>query len=217
MSFLAKLFLNGREMNVLDTNIHFYQNVDPRTYRPSVLPNGGIFTVTVEADGDTDLWRLAVSPDTMCGGHIRFYKRDGMSKLTDDEFLDTYVTGCRRNFDGQGRAPATDTVTFSPGILQIGDVVFEKPWKVTDLAAMEYTTPIPKEQERKPKIKDYYLTDKLNNRISEARVGETVILNISTRDMVGERMTIDLNDPEVDCKYQGKFLQDDTLKNLPIT
>ena len=135
MSFLAKLFLNGKTINVLDTDVHFYQNVHPSTFQPTLRPMGGIFTITAEATGDNHLLRLAASSDTMCEGYIRFYKYDGLSKLMDFEFFDTYVVSFRAEFEGVGSRPMTEHIVFSPGILRIGDMVFEKPWKVTDLAA----------------------------------------------------------------------------------
>ncbi|VAW13463.1 hypothetical protein MNBD_BACTEROID03-1676, partial [hydrothermal vent metagenome] len=146
MSFLAKLYMNGRAINVLDTNVRFYQQLDPTTFQPTALPNGGIFTITIEADGSTDMLRLMLSQDTMCNGHIRFYKRDGMSKLVDYEFFDTHVVSFHSDFDSNSNSPATDTCTLSPGILRIGDMVFEKWWKVTDLSrekAKSTLAPIP--------------------------------------------------------------------------
>ena len=143
MSFLAKLFIYGRAINVLDTNVRFYQRIHPKTFQPTSIPMGGSFTVKVEADGNTDFLRLMLSPDAMCKGYIRFYKYDGMSKLNDYEFFDTHVVRYQRDFDGVHGLHTTDTLTFSPGILRIGSMVFEKHWKVTDLARKEEPTAIP--------------------------------------------------------------------------
>ncbi|WP_394750692.1 type VI secretion system tube protein TssD [Spongiimicrobium salis] len=218
MSFLAKLFINNRVINVLDTNIQFYQQVDYSTLQPESIPNGGLFTITIEADGAADLLGLALSPDTMSRGYIRFYKRDGFSKLTDYEFFDTYVVQYERHFRAFSGTPATDTFTFSPGILRIGDMVFEKSWKVTDLNNYAAPTALEPEMEseKSPRIVDYYITDNMNNRIEKAEIGETIFLNIKTKDMIGEDMTISLNDQTVDFKYQGELLADDTLRNIQV-
>lgn len=147
MSFLAKLFINGRTINVLDTNIQFYQQIDPSTFKPSSVPQGGIFTVTMETGSSTDLLHLMFSPDTMCSGYIRFYKRNAVSKLMDYEFFDTYIVGHHTEFDSNGSKPLTDTLVFSPGILRIGDMVFEKRWKVTDLPAKTNLSPKNEEED----------------------------------------------------------------------
>ena len=217
MSFLAKLFIQGRAIHVLDTNVHFYQRIHPETFQPTSVPMGGVFTVTLEADSTTDFLRLMLSPDSMCNGYIRFYKRDGMSKLNDYEFFDTYIVGYQRDFDGVHGLQTTDTLTFSPGILRVGSMVFEKHWKVTDLAVKADVTAISEKVEKKPKLVDSYLTDTYNNCIEEAKVGDTIFLNIKTKDMIGELMTVKLNNQTVDFKYNGKVLKDDTLKDFQIT
>lgn len=143
MSFLAKLFMNGRSINLLDTNVQFYRNIHPSTFQPTTMPMGGGFTFTVEADSNTDLLRLMISPDAMCEGYIRFYKRDGFSKLTDYEFFDTHVVNYHFSFDGVHGTGANITYHFSSGILRIGDMVFEKHWKVTDLKEREEASAVP--------------------------------------------------------------------------
>jgi len=164
----------------------------------------------------TDLLGLALSPDTMCEGYIRFYKRDGMSKLMDYEFYDTHIVGYQRDFEGYYGKVTTDKYVLSPGILRIGDMVFEKWWKVSDLAVKDAPAPA-QEPKKEPTVKDYFITDKDGNRIEKAKIGETITLNISTQDMIGETMTINLNDTSIDFIYNGEKLENDTLKDLTIT
>ncbi|QCW98843.1 hypothetical protein FGM00_01425 [Aggregatimonas sangjinii] len=216
MSFLAKLFINRRVINVLDTNIRFYQQVNPDNFKPAALPMGGVFNLTIEADGNTDLLGLALSPDTMCEGYIRFYKRDGMTRMRDYEFFDTHIVSYQRNFEGYYGKVTTDHYVLSPGILRIGDMVLEKWWKVSDLAVKDAPAP-PPEPKKKPVVKDYFITDKDGNRIEETKIGEMITLNISTQDMIGETMTINLSDPTADFMYNGMVLEDDTLKDLMVT
>ncbi len=215
MSFLAKLFINGRSINILDTNIRFYQEVNPANFKPASLPMGGVFNLKVEADGTTDLLTYALSPGMMCEGYIRFYKRDGLSKMMDYEFFDTHVVRYQRNFNGYYGKVTTDEFVLSPGILRIGDAVYEKSWKISDLDAKDAPVPVP-EPKKEPLVKDYYITDKDGNRIEETRIGEKITLNIKTQDMIGETMTINLSDPTADFIYMGQVLENDTLKDLTI-
>ncbi|MBU3024779.1 type VI secretion system tube protein TssD [Zobellia galactanivorans] len=132
---MAKLFINGKTTRLLDTNVQFYQQINPSTFKPTSVPMGGIFTITIEAGTNTDLLRLMVSSDGMCNGFIRFYKKDETTNLVEYEFFDTYIVGYCTEFESISSRPMTDKVIFSPGILRIGDMVFEKPWKVTELKA----------------------------------------------------------------------------------
>ena len=216
MSFLAKLHINGRIINVLDTNIQFYQQINPASFKPAALPKGGLFNITLEADGSTEMLGLVLSPDTMCEGFIRFYKRDGMSKLMDYEFFDTHIVNYQRNFEGYYGKVTTDNYTLSPGILRIGDMVFEKPWKVSDLAVKDAPVPVP-EESKLPTIVDYFITNEKGVRIEETTIGETIYLNVKTKDMIGETMKIDLSDPTADFMYNGMVLENDTLKDLTVT
>jgi len=216
MSFLAKLFLNGRVFNVLDTDIRFYQKLNAHSFKPATVPMGGLFNLTLEADGTTDLLSLVLSHDTMCDGMIRFYKNDGLTRLCDYEFFDTHIVSYLRSFEGQFGNVTTDTYKFSPGILRIGDMVFEKSWKISDLSVVDIPPPEP-EEPKQLLLKDFYLTDKDNNRIEETTIGETVTLNIKTQDMIGEMMTIDLNNPTADFMYNGMVLENDTLKDIVVS
>lgn len=69
---------------------------------------GGVFNISVEADGTTDLLAYTLLPDMMCEGFIRFYKRDRMSKLMDYEFYETHIVGYQRDFEGQYGKVTTD-------------------------------------------------------------------------------------------------------------
>ena len=213
MSFLAKLVINGLTMNVLHTDLRFYQPTDRSTFKPLAMPNGGLFSISLETTTNTDLLRLTTAENKMCNGYVRFYKRDGHSKLMDYEFFDTYIVNLETEFTASGLYPMTDIVIFSPGILRIGDMVFQKHWKVTDLASKDLPTQ-PLEPKKNPSIEDYYITDSDGNRIESATAGQMITLNIKTQDMIGEIMEIDLNDQEVDFKYKGNIFEYDTLSMI---
>ncbi|CAZ98057.1 type VI secretion system tube protein TssD [Zobellia galactanivorans] len=207
MSFLAKLFINGRRINVLDTDIHFDQNIDPYTFKPTSLPQGGIFTVTVEADGTTDILALALARDTMCSGYIRFYNRGGMSKLTDYEFFDTYVVSCQRNYDDL--STAKDTYVFSPGILRIGDMVFEKPWKITDLSNLTNNI-TPEPIVPKPKLASVKWKTVEGETIEETTYQEKVALEVKVANAEGGSVEITIE------KEDGTEFEEGT-KSLTFT
>ena len=66
------------------------------------------------------------------------------------------------------------------------------------------------------KITDYYLTDADGSEIEGYDIGDLVILNITTKNRIGDIITINLNDKDYDFEYDGTVLVNDTLKNIKI-
>ena len=57
MSFIAKLSLDGEEMNILHCAFRFTQATDG-TGKPTAIPQGGAVTLVVESNGGTGLLEL---------------------------------------------------------------------------------------------------------------------------------------------------------------
>ena len=72
------------------------------------------------------------------------------------------------------------------------------------------------EEEKEPQIIEYYLTDLDGNKIQEIEAGKCVILNIHSKNMISKLFTIDLSNKTVDFKYNGKILNNDTIKDYKI-
>ncbi len=213
MSFLARLFINDRIINVQSSRIHFSQSKDIAG-KPSGRVNGGQFTLVLEMDGKTDLLHQMMAIEQMVEGHVRFYRRDGMSKLVDYEFKDTYIYKYRMTQTANGTNPALIEVSFSPGALQIGHVVYRKPWSDAEFNVVEAEpTPAP---EQEPKILEFYLTDTNNKRIENAAIGDVIYLNLRTRNMIGDKMDLSLENPLQDYLYGGDRLVNDTLTDFVI-
>lgn len=65
---------------------------------------------------------------------------------------------------------------------------------------------------------DFYITDYEDEmRIDETIVGKKVWLNVRTRNLVGELVTIELDEQSVAFKYQGEFLVEGKLTDYEIT
>ena len=216
MSFLAKMYIHDRIINVLHTNIHLYQQCDPTTHQPNAKTNGGLFQVVIEADEHTDLLNTVIS-GTMCSGYIRFFKRDGMSKLMDYEFFDAYIIDISTHFNAYSPDPMTDTLTFSPGILRFGDVIYEKWWKVTDLNREEVEPAEIKKNE--PEFTGFHF-ENLEGEIikqNEINVNDEVFLVVETEDAIGETINIQLTDEYKNYEYKGRVIEGDVLRNIDIT
>ncbi len=72
------------------------------------------------------------------------------------------------------------------------------------------------ELETMPELLDFYITDEDGNRIEEAKVGDEIFLVVETVNMLGETVDISLSDDQIDYEYQGKRLNNDTLKEYII-
>ena len=215
MSFLAKLFINDRVSTVLSSKIHFQQSRDI-TGRPVGRVNGGLFTLVIELDRNTDLLRQTLETEQMVSGYVRFYRRDGMSKLVDYEFEDTIVYKYEVSQTANGTNPALIEVGFSPGILKIGSAVLTKPWKVSDLNQVEVEpTPVPVSNDN-PQLLQTYYTDKSGKRVEDL-YEDILILVVESRGSIGKIVDIDLSDDRYDFKYRGQLVKDDLLQNIKIT
>ncbi len=74
------------------------------------------------------------------------------------------------------------------------------------------------EQESEGILIDFYITDYEEElRIDETIPGEKIWLNVRTRNLIGELVTINLDNSSVDFKYQDELLVNDTLKDYKIT
>ncbi len=78
--------------------------------------------------------------------------------MVDFEFYDTHVVSYKRDFEGRYGKVSTDQYLLSPGILRIGDMVFKKWPKVSDLALKDMPAPAP-EPKKEPIVKDYWISN----------------------------------------------------------
>ena len=94
MSFIAKITIDGEELNVLHCGFRFTQVTDA-TGKPTSVPQGGNINLVLESNGSTNLFDWMISPTQTKSGVITFYRRDSMSKLKTVEFgdaqLDTWL------------------------------------------------------------------------------------------------------------------------------
>lgn len=214
MSFKAQLFLNDRIINILGCRLGFNQNKDI-TGKPVGRVDGGQFVVTIETDRNTDILHQMMGAESMTDGYLRFYKRDGFSKLVDYEFWDCHVANYKVRFSSVSTDPMTTQLLFSPGVLRINGVVLKKPWHVTDIDAEE-VEPTPEAPfNGDPKLLKMYYTDMDGKLITEL-YEDKFILVLETRSCVGKTVTVDLTNDYFDFSYRGKHLENDLLKDIKI-
>jgi hypothetical protein len=127
MSFIAKLHLEGEEMNVMHCGFRFTQITDA-TGKPTAIPQGGSIHLLVESTGSTDLFDWMINPTQTKNGDITFYRRDTMSKLKTLEFTDAHCVDYYETFDHIGENPLRIQLTLSAREIKLNDSEFKNNW-----------------------------------------------------------------------------------------
>ena len=127
MSFVAKLNIEGEEMNVLNCGFRLTQVTDA-TGKPTSIPQGGTINLVVESDGDTNLFDWMISPTQTKKGTVTFYRRDNMSKLKILEFADAHCVDYYETFDHQGDHPMQIQLVLSARDVKLNDSEFKNNW-----------------------------------------------------------------------------------------
>ena len=158
MAFQAKLFINDQERNILDTSFLYRQLIDTNG-RPKNNVHDGKISLTMESTkNDELLYDWMFSNQTMYQGYVRFYRRDGFSKLFDYEFANCHCIHLEETFSSVGNDPLKMRLVLSPGIQRVRGVLFEKSWNPSN--PFNDNTPITeREEDIEPTIEDMFYTD----------------------------------------------------------
>lgn len=127
MSFIAKLNIEGEEMNVLHCGFRFSQGTDA-TGKPVAIPRGGTIQLTIESSAGTDLFDWMVSPTQTKSGTITFFRRDNMSKLKTLEFTNAHCVDYYETFDHVGDNPMQVQISISAHEVKLNDSEFRNNW-----------------------------------------------------------------------------------------
>lgn len=131
------------------------------------------------------------------------------------EFIDACCVDYTEQFTSTSENPMTINLKITSAGMKEGTAEFSEYWRVT----YPNTAPVAKSEasDNEPRVVEYYITDTNNRRIEETVIGETILLNIVSRNLIGEKLTINLEDQTVDFKYIGEILANDTLSNYEIS
>ena len=127
MSFIAKLNLDGTDMNVLHCGFRFNQVIDA-TGKPSSIPRGGAINLVVESNRNNDLFEWMISTTLTKTGEITFFRRDTMSKLKTLHFTDAHCIDYYETFDHLGENPMQIQLTISARELKLNESEFKNNW-----------------------------------------------------------------------------------------
>lgn len=104
MSFLAKLEIEGKAMNVLEFDFKIIQDVD-KSGKPSSDPGGTKVRLLVESTKDTLLFDWMISQIQTKNGKVTFFRRDATSKMREMQFNEAYCISYKEIFLADSNVP----------------------------------------------------------------------------------------------------------------
>ncbi len=217
MSFKATLKIFTQTYTALDLSYNVDQQTD-HNGRPTRRALGGMIHLKVESTkDDAGLYEAMFSPTQSVQGSIRVYKRDGFSKSFDIEFVNAYVVGLNEHYNAISNQPLHMDLAISAQILRIRNTVFELPANPSNpFEGMDAPVTERETNDNEPELGDYYITDLEENRIEEVVPGDKILLNVLTKNLKGESLTLSLENPTADYKYNGQLLENDTLSDYSV-
>ncbi|AUC77593.1 type VI secretion system tube protein TssD [Olleya sp. Bg11-27] len=213
MSFLAKLFIEDEVRNILNVN-QVYSRLADVNGRPITKAVGHKLEFAIESTiDDSFFYESMFSQTDQCEGEIVFYKRDGISTLFKMEFANAQILNLAESFNAIDSLPLHMNIAIGWGIMKMKGVTHQEPWNPNNpFIEIEETT----RQEEEKEVTRYFVTDTEGNELDEYKIGEKIILNIETKNRIGDSITIHLNDKTHDFKYGGQILENDKLSNYTI-
>ena len=179
--------------------------------------NSDILARWITKGSDDDTFKEA---DRMEEGEIRFYE-EGFddSPMRTYKFNDAYPVYFEEVFNANDNEQLTIVMSISPAIQEYGSKLI-KDWNISYIPPSE-STPTESEEEEKeePKFLGYHFENEDGENIDQdkIRIDDVIYLVIETENADGEKVTLNLDDDNLDYKYNGKVLENDTLKGVSVT
>jgi len=155
----------------------------------------------------------AKSSNSKRSGKIEYISSDMGKVEYSFSFEDAVCSACNLHYNRNEALALCCDVSLSVG-LQKQDLVKGKGEKARQAVA----APIEKVQENaEPKVIKQYITDSNDNENAQYKMGDHIYVVVESQNMIGEEIDLKIPDKKVDFLYQGKRLEDDTLKSYAIT
>lgn len=215
MSLVAKLYVEDKEINILDFKFRFTRSTDEHG-KPMGKPRGTVFEIIFETTSDQSFMSWSIATDMTKHVKIVVSPVTATSKSRIIELYDVHCVHFKNNFNAKDGEPMTTLIHLTPAIMiDDGYKVLDHYWKKTDLSANAPVTVLKKDEEE-GKVIDYYLIDSEGTRIDEIGEEKEIFLVLETEEMTGKKITINLSSKSHDFEYQGERLENDILRNYQI-
>ncbi|PKV51903.1 hypothetical protein ATE84_4003 [Aquimarina sp. MAR_2010_214] len=217
MSIQAKLFVDNKEFIVEQHYFSFFQKTD-YTGRPTSKPMNRTFDFVIHGSQDNTFFEWSIHPSMMKNCKIVFSSRFGTSKSTTIELLDTYCLYYKLHYVHNSTSAFMVYFSLSPATILFNEQeILSHWWRKTDPALLGQPVIEREDEDIKPKVVDYYITDLEGNKKPEYEVGDKIYVVVKTKNMIGKELTLNLADKTKDFKYEDEILPNDRLENYQIT
>lgn len=210
----AILIIDDIEVNIIVYSLAFSQGSDV-TGRPSQKPVFKNLMVTVESRKDLTFYEWMLERNLAKNFEIHIMPTILGGRIRKIYFFDGHLVNHKNNFSSTGNLPLSETLTITAGGYEdsFSSGMYEASWRVSFNEEEGEATTI----DNSPELIRYYITDLDGNETDEYDVGDKIILNIETKNAIGENLTISIPDKEHDFKLNGIRLQNDTLSDYTIS
>lgn len=213
MSIQAFLYVDDKKLNVLESSYSFKQESDYNG-KPSSKPRFVGLHLVIESTKDDELIEWMINPNMSKQLKLQYIPRILGTKTRAVDFIDAHCIEYPEHFNSDGTNPMTTSLNITSAGVKEGTTEFSEYWRTT----FPNITPITEKEEEtlEPKVIDYYITNLNNKRIQNVKPDDKILLNVHTKNMIDKLFTINLDNPNVDFKYNGEILTNDTLKDYLI-
>ncbi len=128
--------------------------------------------------------------------------------------IDAHCVKNKTHYRAKGTVPMTESLFFTcAGIKDTkSSAEYSASWRTTFP-----TTTTKQSSKDQKKVTKYYLTNPEGESIDEYKENDRIVLNIATRNRIGDSITVSLEDAAFDFEHHGTPLEDDTLSGLAIS
>lgn len=213
MSIQAFLHIDDKKLNVLESSYSFIQESDYNG-KPSSKPRFIGLQIVIESTKDNNITEWMINSSMSKQLRLQYIPSILGTKTRVIDFIDAHCIEYFEHFDSDGVNAMTITLNITSAGVKEGTTEFSEYWRTT----FPNTTPVTEKEEEtlEPKVIDYYITDLNNKKIQNVKPDDKILLNIHTKNMIDKLFTINLDNPNVDFKYNGEILTNDTLKDYLI-
>lgn len=209
----AKLIIDGKEINVLWFTFGFNQGADP-SGRPSQRPVFVGLKLMIETQKDLNLADWSFSPNQTKQLELHIYPVVMGGKTRKLYFYDCHLVNWKNAFSSTGSNPMSETIEITCAGVETSDstTVYSAYWRETYKEDNTKATTL----DNSPELIHYFVTDLEGNEIDKYDISDKIILNLETKNAIGENLTVKIPDKTYDFKHNGIHLQNDTLKSYRI-
>ena len=220
MSLIAKMYVEDKEINILDFKFRFTRSTDEHG-KPMGKPRGTLFEIIFETTSDQSFMQWSIATDMTKHVKIVVSPVTAASKSRIIELYDVHCVHFKNNFNAQNGEPMTTLIHLTPAIMiDDGYKVLDHYWKKTDLSMNNAIPTVIRQdeeiEEKELSITEAYFEDEEGYRITKLKEG-TAILVIQTKNWEGKSLSIDLSDKNHDFRHNGTWVKDDILRDIELT